>query len=394
MAYPLFLNDIVKLASHSADSPHRLRTPLSSSSAERLKFLIFLAEKLGILSSMGNGWRAGKRFSQFLEGEPGLWWKEFYDAFLREDEWDELPLVVKLKSMGERPSPSQARAFILKNLREGETQEEFSLRLKRKFPDFYRRSGTWKLRKGGITPSWEELEGRIISMIIRELQWINVLHQGESINFTEGGKALKKGEIPELSVERPLAKPDFEVIAPLNVHHRDIFFLEKVAEPLSAQQVYTYRLSRDSVMKAMESGMKPGEIVERMEEWSPLPENLRENILRWGARFSKIKLRFGVVIEVEDPHLLQELMHLRRLKDLLIPLSPKYALTKTENMEEVRRLLRSGEYYAEIPREWDGKKLLFLSKEEAEALKKFLQPRVDELKFPYNVIIEEVMEKL
>ena len=101
-----------------------------------------------------------------------------------------------------------------------------------------------------------------------------------------------------------------------------------------------------------------------------------------------------MVIEVEAPHLLQELMHLRRLKDLLIPLSPKYALTKTENMEEVRRLLRSGEYYAEIPREWDGKKFLFLSKEEAEALKKFLQHRVDELKFPYNVIIEEVMEKL
>ena len=87
-------------------------------------------------------------------------------------------------------------------------------------------------------------------------------------------------------------------------------------------------------------------------------------------------------------------MHISKLRELLLPLNSKYALVKTENLEEVRRILRTGEYYSEVPREWDGKRIVFLTSKQAEALKKFLKERVEKLKFPFNVIIEEVIEKL
>ncbi len=394
MVYPLFLNDIVKLASHPSNPLHRLKTPLSSPSAERLRFIVFLAEKLNVLSSMGTGWTAGERFDEFLEGEPGQWWAEFFNAFLEENDWDELALTVKLKSIGNRPSPSRARKFVIENIREGETAGEFSSRLKEEARDFYRKTRGWILRRQSREAEWEELEEKIIFAVVKELRWLAILREEEPLAFTQEGRFLLEGKIPKIPLEKPLVKPDFEIIAPLNTHPADIFFLEKVAEPISSHGVYTYRITRSSIMQAMEAGIGTRQIVNRLGQWGPVPENLRENILRWGARFSRIKLRFGVVIEVEDPHLLQELMHINRLRNLILPLNSKYALVKTENLEEVRRILRSGEYYSEVPREWSDKKIVFLTSNQAEALKKFLKERVEDLKFPFNVIIEEVIEKL
>ena len=394
MVYPLFLNDIIKLASHPSSPLHRLKTPLSNPSAERLKFIVFLAERLNVLSSMGTGWISGERFNELLEGKPGQWWAEFLNAFLEENDWDELALSVKLKSMGNRLSPSRARKFIIENIREGETAREFSSRLKEKAKDFYRKTGGWILKRQGREAEWEELEEKIIVAVIKELRWLAILKGEEPLAFTQEGKLLLEGKIPEVPLEKPLVKPDFEIIAPLNTHPGDIFFLEKVAEPVSSHGVYTYRITRDSVMRAIETGIETHRIVKRLEEWGTVPENLRDNILQWGARFSRIKLRFGVVIEVEEPHLLKELMHISKLKGLILPLNSKYALVRTENLEEVRRILRTGEYYSEVPGEWDGKRIVFLTSKQAEALKKFLKERVEELKFPFNVIIEEVIEKL
>ncbi len=394
MVYPLFINDIVKLGAHPSDSLHRSRVMLTDPSPERLKFLLYFAGRLKLLSPIGKGWRRGEKFQAFLREDPGRWWSEFFRVFMKEDGWDELPMVVKLKTMGARPCPSEVRRFLLKNLREGETSGEFSRRLKEENPNFYRRTGNWIIRRERRRPEWEELEGRIINLFLRELKWLSILKDGDSVEFTGEGRALLEGKIPELKREKPLVKPDFEVLLPLNAEQEALFFLETVAEPVSAQGFYIYRITRESILGAMEKGTKAKEILRQLGSWGPVPENIRENILRWGARFSKIRLRFGIILEVEDSPLLQELMHIKKLRQVMTPINSRYALVNVEDIEEVRKALRSGDYYAEVPSSWEGKRILFLSPEEARALKRVLSQSLEELKFPLNLIIEEVLEKI
>ncbi len=394
MAYPLFLNDIVKLGAHPSDSLHRSKVMLTESSPERLKFLLYFAGRLKLLSPIGKGWRKGENFQSFLKEEPGQLWKQFFDVFMEDNGWDELPMVIKLKTMGDRPCPSEVRKFLLESLKEGETYQEFSLRLKEENHNFYRRGGTWLIRREKRKPDWEELEGRIINLFLRELKWLSILKDGEAVEFTEEGKALLEGKAPSLTREKPLVKPDFEVLLPFNADQEDLFFLETIAEPVSVQGLYIYRITRESILRALERGAKAKEILEYLNAWGPVPENIRENILRWGARFSKIRLRFGIILEVEDSPLLQELMHIKKLKQVMTPINSRYALVNVEDIDEVRKALRSGDYYAEVPPSWEGKKILFLTPEEARALKRVLSQSLEELNYPLNLIIEEVLEKI
>ncbi|GEM_PF-2487972 len=394
MAYPLFINDIVKLGAHPSDSIHRSRVVLTDPSPDRLKFIVHFASSLGLLASFGKGWRKGEKFEAFLRDDPALWWKRFFQSFVEDDGWDELPMVVKLKTMGERPCPSRVRKFLLESLKEGETPGEFSSRLREENPEFYRKGGTWTIRRERRTPEWEELEERVINLFLKELKWLSILKDGEVVEFTEGGKSILEGKVPKLTQEKPLVKPDFEVLAPFNTYPGELFFLENIGEPVSSEGVYIYRITRESILKALEGGLKAREVLDRMETWGPVPDNIRENILRWGARFSKIRLRFGVILEVEDSPLLQELMHIKKLRQVMTPINSRYAFLNVEKVEEVREILRSGDYYAEIPPGWEGKKILFLTEEEAGTLKRVLRESIEGLKFPFNLIIEEVLEKL
>jgi len=394
MDYPLIINDIVRLGAHPSDFFHRAKNLNINYPKKKLDFILSIANEAELLSVAGKGWRKGKRFSQLLKGNVGRYWYLLYSTFLETESWDELPLVVNLKSMGERETPGGARKFVISELQEGEPKEAFKRRLREKYPEFYRKGGVWKLRREKRTPEWEELEGPLIDLILKELEWLNILDSGEKIKFTQAGKDIIKGKIPDFIFEKPVVKPDYEVIARVKIHPGDLYFLERVAEPVSCDGIYIYRISRQSVLSLIEKGQKPEDILKAMRNWGELPVNLEENIKTWGARFSKLKLKFGIVVEFESTYLLKEVLQIKEIGEILRPVGEKTAIAKVEDMAKLKKLLRSNDYYAEVPRKWESKKILYLNEEERKVLKKVLTDSLEELKFPYNLTIEEIIDKL
>jgi len=394
MDYPLILNDIIRLGAHPSDFFHRAKHLNLNYSKERLDFILSLAQESALLSIAGKGWRRGKNFEDLLKGNVSKYWKILYETFLTTDAWDELPLVVKLKAIGNRETPSNTRRLIINNLREGDKKAECIERIRTSFPDFYRKGGLWKLRRERREPTWEELEEPLIRLILKELEWLNLLRSGEVIEFTPSGKEIINGKELKFFFEKPVVKPDYEIIAGIKTHPRDLFFLERIAEPISCDGIYIYRISKETVISLIEKGFKANEILKSMESWGDLPDNLRENIKIWGARFTKIKLRFGIMVEFENSYLMKEVLKLEGMKEILKPVGERFAIARIEDIEKLKRLLKAGDYFAEIPDKWNTKKILYLNKEEREVLKKVLQDATENLKFPFNVIIEEIIERL
>lgn len=394
MDYPLILNDIIRLGAHPSDFFHRAKHLNFNYSKERFDFILTLAQESELLSIAGKGWRKGRNFEDLLRGNVGKYWKILFETFLTTDAWDELPLVIKLKAIGNREPPSNTRRLIINNLRDGEKRSEYIERIRNNFPDFYRKGGLWKLRRERREPTWEELEEPLINLILKELEWLNLLRPGEVIEFTPSGKEIIKGKELKFFFEKPVVKPDYEIIAGIKTHPRDLFFLERIAEPISCDGIYIYRISKETVISLIEKGLKANEILKSMESWGELPDNLRENIKIWGARFTKIKLRFGIMVEFENSYLMKEVMKLEGMKEILKPVGERFAIARIEDIEKLKKLLRAGDYFAEIPGKWSTKKILYLNNEEKEVLKKVLQDATENLKFPFNVIIEEIIERL
>jgi S-adenosylmethionine:diacylglycerol 3-amino-3-carboxypropyl transferase len=105
-------------------------------------------------------------------------------------------------------------------------------------------------------------------------------------------------------------------------------------------------------------------------------------------------MKFGVIMEFEEPSLLREILSLRSLDRYITQVTPTIALVKAKDMQKVGELLKSKGYFAEIPQEWLEKKVLFLSREEAILLKKVLEEVKYDLKFPQNTIIDDIIERL
>jgi len=393
MDYPLIINDIVRLGAHPSDFLHRDKNLILNLSEDRFEFVLSLAEEAGLLSTVGKGWRKGENFDELIEGKVGKYYNQLISVFLNSQRWDELPHIIRLKAMGEREAPNKVRISLFSSLREGEPRSDFIRRIREENPDFYRKGGIWKLRRERKEPLWDELETKLIDLFLKELEWLNVIKNDKNIEFSSLGKEIMNGREPEFQFEKPLVKPDYEVVAGFAIHPKSLYFLETIAEPVSCDGIYIYRISKETITNVIEKGMNPEEILKILKSWG-IPDNLKENIKIWGARFSKIKLRFGGVIEFEDPYLMKEILGIEGIKDIIKPIDEKYGLVAIDNLEKLKKCLRAENYYAEIPRSWKIKKILYLSEEEKEVLKGILSNLSPELNFPFNVVIEEILERL
>ncbi len=393
MDYPLIINDIVRLGAHPSDFLHRDKNLILNLSEDRFEFVLSLAEEAGLLSTVGKGWRKGENFTELIEGKVGKYYNQLISVFLNSQRWDELPHIIRLKAMGEREAPNKARTFLFSSLREGERRAAFIRRIREENPNFYRKGGIWKLRRERKKPLWDELETKLIDLFLKELEWLNVIKNDENIEFSSLGKEIMNGREPEFQFEKPLVKPDYEVVAGFAIHPKSLYFLETIAEPVSCDGIYIYRISKETITNIIEKGMNPKEILKILKSWGA-PDNLKENIKIWGARFSKIKLRFGGIIEFEDPYLMKEILGIEGIKDIIKPIDEKYGLITIDNLEKLKKHLKAENYYAEIPKSWKVKKILYLSEEEKEVLKGILSKLSPELNFPFNVVIEEILERL
>jgi hypothetical protein len=170
-----------------------------------------------------------------------------------------------------------------------------------------------------LRQSWLKRERKWLEQALTSwLYFLGIVELGiekgsvERLRLTELGRSLLHPELeaqPEHSSEGEappwIVQPNFDVIVYLDrATAGKLAFLEKHAERVQAQQhTATYRLTRDSVYRGLESGTSPLELLQGLQAGSEaaLPQSVAVEIREWARLREKICLhRFGRLLEFPD----------------------------------------------------------------------------------------------
>jgi hypothetical protein len=130
-------------------------------------------------------------------------------------------------------------------------------------------------------------------------------------------------------------QPNFELIALAPVSEGALLMLDSFAERVRLEHVAQYRLTKASVVKAIQHGLRSETILQYLEQTAgaEIPQNVRYSLLEWERQARRVELWSSLtVIEVEDAAFLDELLadeetrHLfqRRLTPTMAEIFPQH----------------------------------------------------------------------
>ncbi len=203
-----------------------------------------------------------------------------------------------------------------------------------------------------ILKQWPQVEGNIIRTLFdTALEWMGIVRvsrdkSGKVTAFSLTDLGAELVEVPSAvlqvfpETDKPLvALANFEIMlfVPQTI---TLMRLLQIAELKQLDKVSLFTLTRASVLKGLESGISPTKIIEFLEQNSaqPLPQNLIISIQDWSKGFKQARLRRVVLLESEDPAVLDELISSKQFAGVFAErLSPTAVLVTMEEPDPFSR---------------------------------------------------------
>jgi hypothetical protein len=389
-----------------------LRAPVGSADelAPQQAFALALAERTGLVRREGDLLRASpealrtlalvehEQVKCFVQAWPETGWSELFAVPTLVFDHPDDPLQA-----GRALTP--ARRLLLSQLepaREWTDLAAFAARLRRLEPEFLVRRPTVHrqylaypmygltpqqkglpqaryqgLREKGTPPTkqldierdWEKVEGAYVRYVITgPLYWIGAVElgydaQGQVVSFrlTPAGRYAILGDAPPQQEARPdglpatpelVVQPSFEIVVLDALRRIDLVSqLDVFADQRTLDRAAVYYLSRHSVARGLEQGMRAADIITFLElhARTSLPQNVRASIEDWERQYERIQVRKGAcLLEVDEPGQLDWLLAEPKAAPLLLSrLSPTLALVRSDSLRELRHLLQQRRVHVE-----------------------------------------------
>lgn len=181
-----------------------------------------------------------------------------------------------------------------------------------------------------VSPSTSgKMESRFARALEEVFFWTGMADRasvdGDSVfSVSPLGEALLRGETPKAVLDQfPQRKgefvvqPNFDVVVP--VEDMDPLLtvpLDQFAERLSTGQATVYHVSKESFTQAVQEGHDPTAFVEflmRHNRGGGLPDNVMLTLEDWRGGMKRVRLRTLHVLEADDPLVMADLRHRKRL---------------------------------------------------------------------------------
>lgn len=216
-----------------------------------------------------------------------------------------------------------------------------------------------RLRRGWLTPreGWYQVEGEFIRTIIAgPLHWLGlaeVYREDKTDMFSLAAiislvASDTPPEVEEPAWGRLVVQPNFELVALAPVSEALLVKLDRFAERVRLEQIAHYRLTRASIMRAVQMGMHAGDVQQVLEKAAggAIPQNVRYSLLEWERQARRIELWPRVtLLEVDDPALLDSLYAGEETRLLLgRRLAPTLAEVAADRLPDIQDLLWQREY--------------------------------------------------
>ncbi|NUM37343.1 MAG: helicase-associated domain-containing protein, partial [Candidatus Brocadiae bacterium] len=321
--------------------------------------------------------------------------QDLYQIWLKGDFWNELTRIPQLIVQDRYYSYDSitfeyfpnARAIILQAIKQCNTQKWISMEflceeIRKEFPDFLFGKDLSKCTEFSyerpekkyetriylnITEripnsyfgaklvwgkDWNKVEGRFIENVLAEpLHWFGMVNLSKkkdgtllAFQLTDFGASLlgieKEKKPPCLVIQ-----PNFEILVYAEeASSETLWFITEIAEAISKQKVFQYKISRNSFCKARQKGYTCEKILSFLQENSKsnIPQNVAYTLKEWEEQQEKIKFFYdAVVLELESEELAQSLMEQKNFQDNIIQtLSPVFFQIKTKGLSEIQEWLK------------------------------------------------------
>ena len=313
---------------------------LRCQASERLTFLRHLVDRMGLLHTTDQG-------RVRPDPEPVITWLQapaheqaatLAETWRDDPTWNDLWHVPSLNpddTGSWQNDPLRARHSVLRYLTScipGEWVAVSSLTtaIKGADPDFQRPNGdygAWYIRDAASGEylsgfeSWDKVEGALIHYILTgPLAWLGLVdlgsdrEGGEPTAFRLSAKGLVFFEVGNPDVEEETApsltvRPDLTVLVPASQRY-ERFQLSRIADWIRTADPYVYRLTPSSLNRARKQAISVQKAIEFLEQAAEveLSRSARMALDRYHRRGAEVRLEQGVLLRVEDEHLLEQLV--------------------------------------------------------------------------------------
>ncbi len=358
-------------------------TPVVLARDERYITMLFsFVGSLELVTQQGQRLEVNPKVETWFSEPPFEQVSDLFNAWLNDNSWEGLREIedIQITTAGLRhPLIRVKSAFISLLVTLPKNQwiplELFSDYFKSQRPFFYRPDHSphlWQLRHTKTQKNiqavevWDNLEKKLIEhMISKQLAWLGVVDIGFSVDekveafmLNHFGHAIISGKTNYLEssgqengslltqMDKILIQPDFEVLAPSGIVLAIRDKLEKIAEFVAGGYVQKYKITRNSVAKALESGFEGKAIHAFLTSTSQtkIPQNVETSINDWIEEFGKIELRKALFLNTQSPFLMQELLAAPDISQFMDKqIGPETVLIKESQLADlVNELKRSG----------------------------------------------------
>ncbi|GBD08376.1 hypothetical protein HRbin22_00615 [Candidatus Thermoflexus japonica] len=228
--------------------------------------------------------------------------------------------------------------------------------IKTKNPTFQRTEAefsTWYIRDAETGDylqgfeNWDRVEGALLRYLLTgPLHWLGVVDLGEPdrIRLSPFGAAyLARGDPPPDGDTRFVLLEDGTIeIGAARRYER--FQIARIADWVASGEVYRYRITARSLTRARGQNIGPERILDFFRRYDlSIPEALSRALTRWASRGTEATVEQALVLRVNDPELLRQLLATEARRYVRDVLSPTAAIVHPAGWAQVRAaLLRLG----------------------------------------------------
>ena len=284
-----------------------------------------------------------------LDPTPALAWlgaptldqlRGLFIAWSDDETWNDAEHVPTLKieaGAAWRDEPLAARRAILAHLHAAlpgawHTLDSLAAHIKRQQPDFARPEfDTGYIRdphSGDYLrgfEAWDRVEGALIRHVVtRPLFWMGIVDLGDGVfKITPvGATVLGLAGAPPASIAEPASH--YIVLADATVsvsasRRLDRFQLARVADCVSAGDVYTYRLTPASLARARAQRIDASRIVESLQRagHAEAPPSVVRAVQRWSSKGSEAAIVRPIVLQVKSQAIMKRIQASAKTRGLI-----------------------------------------------------------------------------
>ena len=195
------------------------------------------------------------------------------------------------------------------------------------------------------------LEHKVVRyLILQGLLEIGETSQGPVCRLSGLGRSLLTGAETTDDVtpeDQFFVQPNFELLVPSRIDTAVLWRLEEIADLEKPDWMMAYRVTRQSVYRALRLGRRASDIIRLLEEHSrnDLPQNVAFSVSDWASAYGRIKFAAAFTMQCDSSTLADELMASRSVREFILGrLSPTVLIVDRERFDDLLQALETEGY--------------------------------------------------